>query len=249
MAAPKAVKKVASVVPPAKASREEALELIFAPLAQGDGFRFGAIGAPGSGKTHFMREVIAAALARHQVDLVVTHDVKMATPEFPGGTYVARPSSVFEYSEVERSRHLVFRGDPMSDDGACSVEEAAAIAKTLSRSGLRVLLNVGEIDNALSEGGRGWVAPSARWFSAQGRALRACLMWTGQQPKRTPDELHDQATAIAYFRLDARSIGYLNERLLLPAAMVEEIPRLERGRFVLYQPGLDWDGRIYPPGR
>jgi hypothetical protein len=84
-----------------------------------------------------------------------------------------------------------------------------------------------------------------RWFSSQGRVLRGCLTWTTQQPKRTPDEIFDQSTTIAYFHLDRRSANYLGGTLLLDEEMVEVISKLARGEFVLYQPGLEWNRKVY----
>lgn len=231
-----------SVVPPQE-GRGDPLELIFSPLRRGDGFRHGALGSPGAGKTVHAREVVARALELGLVDLVLTHDTKGAEPEFQG-TLAASIAEVAT-AELERTRHAVLRGDARRDI-ECSAEAVAVHGKSLAqREGLRVLLNVSELDNCLSDGGRAWEAPAVRWFSAQGRQLGACLLWTAQQPKRTPDEVFDQSTSIAFFRLDVRSANYLSNTLLLDERMVAELPRLGVGQYVLRIPGFEWDGRTY----
>jgi hypothetical protein len=235
--------KVASLLSPEKGSRADALATIFSPLERGDGFRHGALGAPGYGKTYHMNAVVAAALERDLVDVILTHDTKGAAPEFTGQCYVdvAQTSA----AELEQHRHAIYRGD-VRNDVDCHAEDVALLGKRLAQRGdLRVLLNIGELDNALTDGGRSWDAPTVRWFSSQGRQLRACLAWTNQQPKRCPDEIFDQSTTIAFLHLDARSSNYLGNTLLLDESMVSTLPKLARGEFVLWVPGLEWDGKVY----
>jgi hypothetical protein len=228
---------------PKAGSRDDALSAIFRPLEHGDGFRHGALGAPGYGKTFHMNVVVDAALERGLVDVVLTHDVKGATPEFSGRCYVR--VSETSGAELELARHAIYRGDVRTDVD-CHAEDVALLGKRLAQRGdLRVLLNIGELDNCLTDGGRSWEAPTVRWFSSQGRQLRGCLTWTNQQPKRCPDEIFDQSTTIAFLHLDARSANYLGNTLLLDEAMVGTLPKLARGEFVLWVPGLEWNGKVY----
>jgi hypothetical protein len=236
-----------SVSAPTKGTPDEALDLIFAPLKAGDGFRHYSMGAPGYGKTVSMRWVVAAAIERDCVDVVLTHDVKLAVPEFPDAVMVA---SVQDARELEAS-HINFRGDVMRDI-AVSVEEVAVVGKGLAQKGqLRVLLNVGELDNALSPGGKSWASPTAQWFTAQGRALKSCLTATIQQPKRTPDEVWDQATSIALHHHEERSTNYLVNTLELDPELVAILPKLDKFEFILRLPGGYWNRKVYrvaPPG-
>jgi hypothetical protein len=223
--------------------------VIFRPLERGDGFRHGAIGAPGYGKTHHVRRVVAAAIDRALVDLVLTHDTKSARPDFTG-TILRTPGELAARAgDLEATRHAVFRGDPLHQDEPLSPEVVAAGGRRLLRGGVRVLLNVGELDQALTEGGRSWAAPTVRWWSSQGRVLQGSLTWTTQQPKRAPDEIFDQSTSIAFFHLDARSANYLANTLMLDDRLVAELPRLDVGSYLLWEPGAEWSGRTYrdPP--
>jgi len=245
MAAPTERSKEPRVVPPKKGTRAAALDLIFRPLEEhGEGFRHGALGAPGYGKTYHQRAVIEAALDRDLVDLVLTHDVKGREAEFDGLELVTAAAAPAP-AAAEHHRHLVYRGDVLNDV-ECPAEEVALLGKRLlQKEQLRVLLNVGELDNCLTDGGRSWRAPTVRWFSSQGRQLRGCLTWTNQQPKRCPDEIFDQSTTIAFLHLDARSSNYLGNTLLLDADLVDVLPKLARGEFVLWVPGLEWDHLVY----
>lgn len=230
----------------APTSREAALSVIFAPLARGDGFRVGAIGAPGTGKTHFMRFVVDEAIRHAVVDIVFSHDVKGREPEFSGTLLHEVGEVAVKVAEAEQTRHLVFRGSPFADE-PLDPEIVGRGAQSFARGGMRVLLNIGELDNCLTDGGRSWKAPSVRWISSQGRKLGACLLWTTQQPKRTPDECFDQASTVVFFRTAERSANYLSGTLLLPSDMVAVLPSLQDGHFVLWTPGQPWDGQIYPP--
>jgi hypothetical protein len=236
-----------SLSAPTKGTPDEALELIFAPLKNGDGFRHYDLGAPGFGKTVAMRWVIASALERQLVDIVLTHDIKLAEPEFPDGVLLVDAQA----AHGQDAQHLVFRGDVRSDI-ECPAEEVALLGKRLAQQeNLTVLLNIGEFDNCLSDGGRGWTAPTVRWFSAQGRALRACLTGTAQQPKRVPDEVWDHASTIALHHLDERSANYLGNTMMLDPDLVAVLPKLAQFEFVVRQQGREWNHRVYrvaPPG-
>jgi hypothetical protein len=235
--------KGARALSPSPGESREALGLIFSPLERGDGFRHGAIGAPGYGKTYGLRYVIDEALERQLVDVVLSHDTKGSTAEFTG--LECRTVEDAAQAGQHDERHLVFRGDPY-EDVLVDVEDVALLGKRLAqKERLTVLLNVGELKDALTDGGRSWRSPTTLWFSAQGRSLRACLTWTVQQPKRAPDEIFDQSTTIAFHHLDARAANYLGGTLLLDEDMVSVLPRLDQGEFVLWQQGIEWNRRVY----
>lgn len=229
------------LVSPQKGESAEALGLIFAPLKKGDGFRHGAIGAPGYGKTYGLRKVLAAALEQDQVDIVLSHDIKGSEDEFPD----AHQCKTMGEAAGDHNPHQAFRGDPYNDQ-VVDVEEVALLGKhLLQKDRLRVILNVGELRDALTEGGKSWKSPTTLWFSAQARALKGCLTWTVQQPKRAPDEIFDQSTTIAFHHLDKRSANYLGNTLLLDENLVEVLDKLDNGEFVLWQQGIEWNRRVY----
>src|SRR2546423_537981 len=244
MATATTVQKVPGLVSPQAGTREEALALIFAPTKGGDGFRHGALGAPGYGKTYHVRQVIAAALERDVVDLVLSHDVKYRQAEFEG-IELTHVGAAADPAQLELRRHLVYRGDVRADV-VCEAEDVALAGKKIAQgSEIRVLLNIGELDDCLTEGGRGWRAPTVQWFSSKGRALGACLLWTTQQPKRSPDEIFDQSTTLAFFHHEERSANYLSNTLLLDEDLVRTLPQLAIGEFVLKVPAREWNRKVY----
>jgi hypothetical protein len=228
-----------------KGTRDEALSLIFAPTERREGFRHGALGAPGYGKTYHMREVVRVALDRGLVDLVLTHDTKGREAEFHG-TQLRTVDDAATAEELDRTRHAVFRGDPRAAI-ACDPQTVGDLALKLARSESpqRVLTNINELDTCLTDGGRGWNAPAIREIITQGRALELSQTWTTQQPQRVPNEPLDQSTTIAFFHLDRRAVNYLGNTLLLDEEMVALLPTLERGDFVLWVPGSDWNRKVY----
>lgn len=247
VAAAKAQPEQPRLVPPEKGTRDEALELILRPITKRrEGLRHGALGAPGYGKTFHMRALVDELLERDLVDLVVTHDTKGAEPEFEARQLV--DVAAFDGStpeQLEQSRHVSFRGDPRAGVD-CPAEDVAQLGRRLLvQSELRVALNIGELDQCLTEGGRSWQAPTVRWFSSQGRKIHGSLIWTTQQPKRTPDEVFDQSTTVALYHLDRRAANYLSQTLLLDEDMVAVLPALPIGDFVLWVPGLEWDRKVY----
>jgi len=222
--------------------------MIFSPLERGDGFRHGALGAPGYGKSHHIRHLIEEALEQKKCELAITHDVKGARPDFDG-VFVRQVADVGPHiEEIERRKHVVFRGDAVNDI-KCTAESVGAYAKQIARSGTPVLLNVNELDTCLTEGGRSWEALSVRWMSDEARSLKGSFVWTTRQPKRTPDEIFDQSTSISYFHLDRRAANYLGNTLLLDEDMVAILPKLAIGEYVIVQPGLEWNRKVYrdPP--
>jgi hypothetical protein len=240
VAAEAAQQEESRLVRPEKGTSAEALGLIFAPIERGDGFRHGAIGAPGYGKTYGLRHVINSAIEQDLVDVVLSHDVKGAKAEFDGHFCFA-----VDQAKESDYPHKVFRPD-WYKDLTIDVEDVAQLGKRLlQKEQLRVLLNVGELRDALTDGGRGWKSPTTLWFSAQARAIQGSLTWTVQQPKRAPDEIFDQSTTIAFHHLDRRSANYLGGTLLLDEEMVEVISQLANGEFVLWQQGIEWNRRVY----
>lgn len=238
--------KKRSVVP-AEARADEALDLIFRPLSRGDGFRHGAIGASGYGKTEHMRFVIEHALARGCADLAVTHDVKGAEPEF-AGTLLQEGSQLGNadvIAHAETTRHLVFRGDPAAD-APLSPEDVATGARLLLKGGIPILLVISELDNCLTDGGKAWTAPTVRWWYTQGRKLRGSLCWTQQNPRRTPDDTREQSTTVALLHCEPPAAAFLQGIMSLDDRVVVALPQLTPGQFVLWAPGgAAWDGRIY----
>lgn len=246
VAAAPARSEQSGLVSPTAGQWEEALGLIFEPMIErGEGFRHGAIGAPGSGKTFTLRAVVEEAIALGVVDVVLTHDTKStrARPDWTG--YFCDTVANCDPKLLEQHPHAVFRGDPLAGI-TCDIEDVAQLGQRMLRQEqLKVLLNCNELRPALTDGGRSWASPTTLWFSAEARSIQGCFCWTVQQPKRCPDEVFDQSTTIAFHHTGKRAANYLGGTLMLDESMVDVLPQLARGEFVIWQPEIEWNGRVY----
>lgn len=178
--------------------------------------------------------------------LVLVHDVK-AQPEYPNVCAFRNVAELEQLppEELATLSAACFRGDPFAGL-ICDPEEVAALALRLARLRLPVRLVVDETDNgAVTPGGRQLASESLRLCCTQGRAMGLSLCWSTQSPVRAPTELLDQSSAIKFYRLEHRSLVYLDERLRFSADMLEVIERLDVGDFVLHRQGFSWDHTVY----
>lgn len=192
-----------------------------------------------------IEEAIAGRLAGVAL-LAISHDDTKLDAQCPGAARVnpadlnARPLTDAE----DALGGVVFRGD-VYRGVVVEVEEVAAFALSLARRRHRTLLVVDELDRACTPGGKDLASTSLRTALTQGRALGLCVSWTTQSPARAPKEVLDQATSVGLFRVGPRALNYLDERLYFDKEMLEVVPNLQRGEFVLHRPGAPWDRTIY----
>ena len=225
-----------------RASGDEALASIFAPLPEG--WRHGWIGDSGTGKSFANKATIKAAIDRGL--LCVAHDDTSPFPQVEGAIretpdHLARQPLT---EDEDSTGAVVFRGN-VYRAVTVEVEDVAALAMGLGRRDLRVLLVVDELDRACTPGGQQLAAPSLRVALTQGRKLGLCVSWTTQSPQRAPKEVLDQATSIGIFRLGPRALNYVDERLYFDDDMLAVVPHLQNGEFVLFVAGRPWDRKIY----
>lgn len=235
----------------ARADLRAGLDAILAPTRslRPQSFAVGAIGVRGCGKTRLLKAIQAEALARGAIDLALVLDVKDPEPQFPGSIRVNTAHWQAHPLAPTDAPSVVFRGDPFAGI-ACSAEEVGAAALRLARvARLRTLTIIDELDQAVTEGGQSWEAPSVREIFTQGRSLQASIAYTTQLPHRVPAAAMDQATALALFRMDARSLRHLDGLLRFPAALERALPTLRTDDYVLWQTGSDWNAHVYslPP--
>lgn len=218
------------------------MALVFEPLTRrGDGFRVGALGNTGTGKTYALRRVVEVP-----GQLVLVHDVK-ARPEYPELRQFRTVAELEQLppEELAQLSACSFRGDPFAGVD-CDPEEVAALALRLARNRAPVRLVVDETDNgAVTPGGRVLASESLRRCCTQGRAMGLSVCWSTQSPARAPTELVDQSSAIMFFRLEHRALVYLDERLRFDAELLEVIEALPDRDFVLHRQGYPWDRCVY----
>lgn len=229
-------------------SAREALALITAPLASGDGWRHLWLGDTGMGKSQsMMRQLIAVP-----GQLVLVHDVKSARPEFPELRYFRNPAEMLAtpIDQVQSLSAAAFRGDPYAGI-VCTAEEVADVALRCARRRIPVRLVFDELGKAVSDSGRSLESPSLLTGFCEGRAMGLSIAVGIQNPQRIPGIVIDQLSSVGILRCGPRALNYLDERLLFDREMLDAVAGLQLFECVLHRPGFPWDRTIYrfPPPR
>jgi hypothetical protein len=223
-----------------RAHGDAAIEIILEPtIVDGEGSRHLWLGRTRMGKTFANKRLVEAVLTRGYADLSLIHDVKLPTPQYEGCIRESAAAFRAQPPGAADSAHVVFRGTIPP-----KVDDVAAVALELARAGLRVALTVDELAKATTAGGREWEAPHMRAALSEGGALRLSVFATTQIPQRLPTEALDLQGTIGIFAMDGRSLRYLERMDILPEAHAV-IPQLQRGEFVLWKNGEDWDHTVY----
>jgi len=233
-----------------RAPTAEGLAIVLANAAERKfGFRSFVTGAPGYGKTTLMAKLARAALDTGVADLVLVHDAKDPTPQYEGvvfptvGALVVAPPEQLARAVADG---VVVIHAPESIDPPDRVAEATL---TFSRNGFPTCAVIDELYDALrgpQTFAEGDVSPIPV-LVRKGRSLRASEVVSTQMPQTIPSVIFDLAETRVILCTDTRSLAYLADRLKLPDAMVEAIPRLEVGEFVVSQMGREWNHVIYGP--
>jgi len=215
---------------------QEAIQVITEPERKREGFRHGWLGTTGSGKTTSLKTFLRE-LERDRV-LTLIHDDTKLDAQYAGSVC----HSVRDAPDDATT--LVFRGDVFKGT-IVQPEYVAAlaieIAKT-TREPVRVLVD--EITRACSRGGMVLQSRSVHTILTQGRALGVSLLWSNQSPI-VPKELIDQSSTIAIGQLGPRALNYLDERLKFDPELLNVVPDLKQGQFVLSEQGKRWNRTIY----
>lgn len=193
------------------------------------------------GKTVGSRELVKLPGA-----LTLIHDDAKAQPEYSAiARYVAGPDELLAtpLEQLEQVSVVAFRGDVYAGQ-ECTVDQVATLAVTLARAHLPVRLVVDELDRAVSDGGRKLEAPALREAFVFGRAMGLSVICNVQQPQRMP-EIASQASSLGIFNLEAHAVRYISERFSVAPELLELVPTLAQGDFVIHRAGFPWDRTIY----
>lgn len=200
------------------------------------------------GKTYANRALIAEAIRRHLVDLVMILDDKGVAPQYEGAER-ANVGHLRRAPTAEAERVIVFRGHTMRTGEVCGADEVARAAFELAMlpAQPKVMVSIDELRRAASPAGREWRSAEVPRLFSEGGGIGVSVTWTTQSPQRIPLEAFDQTETIGIFRLRGRALGYLEE--YLEPELVRILPDLRQGEFVLYRASEPWDGRVYRLGR
>lgn len=230
-----------------------AADIMFAPLPD-EGPRIGVLGDSGCGKTELMRRLVAEYTQRMQSGLVLVIDDKEARAQFQGQERRDRQDLINRKPKPE-PRVIVFRGDRFSRaTGEVDPEDIAEIQWMLAQKGRPSLVVYDELDKAanMAMWKRG-DASTVRWAFIKGRSSGAASLWGTQETQAVPREAFNQSSCIAVFRMVGNPLRLLRERGYLeggvgdviPTLPGDELPRHQRGYFVLLRRGRPWDGKVY----
>lgn len=211
-------------------------------LARGWGWRHVALGASGSGKTFWLNRLMGHVAP--SVGLVLIHDAKDPVPQY-GGTVRARLSDLAT-QPPETNIVVIHAREPQH-----TPDDVAAAGLLLARECEQpTVVLIDEIYDALS--GRqafqsGTTGPLSE-ILRKGRSRGVSLACSTQIPQTLPTEILDLCDVLALFRMDARSLAYVDRTENLDPAAAAVVPRLAVGECILLRRGHDWDRTIYGPG-
>ena len=216
-----------------------------------EGTGVGTVGSPRYGKTYFLRRVHAAMLARGVADLVVIHDAKAAEPQFEGmvvkslADFVSRAGAqggVWPPTVVFHHANLLERP---------TVQEAASVAVAACEVGHKPCGCADEVVKA-TNGRQDWLKPDEGpcfypLIIREGGAQRISHTWGTQVPQQLPTECKVLTRTVAIFHCEGLAADAASEHFRLGSDGTDVLYRLERGQFVLFCQGRDWDRTIYGP--
>jgi len=221
-------------------------------VRHGEGPRVGFLGDPGCGKTEAMKRFIAAYL-RMCAGVVIIVDDKEARPQFEGQYFrdVAELEAAAKAGKLDpRVRSLILRGQPGAGvRGAVDLETVPRLQWAIAKQGRPSLAVYDELKKACN-GGQWLVNPSEIGYSfSTGRSSGVGQFWGLQQTLMVPADPFDNSTHIVVVRCVGNPVRLLKARgyceggveYVIPRLPGDELPKPQRGYFVLLERGRPWD--------
>jgi hypothetical protein len=235
----------------AAADGEIAAAEALASLRFGEAPRVGLLGDPGCGKTEAGRRLVNAYL-RASPGVVLVCDDK-PEQQYPGPVrrsvedLRARPTTPAD------GRVIVFKPDPFSR-AENDPESIADLQWKLATRKQPSLVVYDELDRAATAGQ--WKAGRdsyIAWALGKGRSAGAASLWGTQLTEKVPAEAFDCSSAILCFRMVGNPVRLLKQRgyceggadKIIARLPGDELPKQQRGYFVLLLRGRPWNGRVY----
>lgn len=220
---------------------QDALAIITEPERKGEGFRLGALGNTGKGKTFFIRRFVLEHPLLNGITII--HDDSKRNAQYENHQRASYCVPNFQ-AAPDDARVVTIRGNAQANEWV-EVDSVAGLALTMSRNNINTRLVVDELDRAITPGGKEFEGTNLRSCFTVGRALGLSVLWSTQAPQRAPREVIDQSTAIVLFQIGPRALNYLDDRLMFDGELLDVVPTLQVGEFVIYQQGMEWNRTIY----
>lgn len=248
-AAPRAAEETRAL---AHASTSRALEIFFEDaIADGEGFSVGCVGAPRFGKSYLLNQVIDAARTKGLADVVLIHDVKKAgKPQYEGAVCAGLDDFAANGERYANERVIVFNSTDWMRQP--TLDEVCEVAMAIHDDGMSVLVVADEVYKGTNGFGQ-WLPgrddkPALfPLFLREGTSQRISTAWTTQIPQELPTACKVLTRAVAQFHLESLAADAATEKFRLDADGPQVLRGLQRGEFVLYCQGREWDRTIYGP--
>lgn len=186
-----------------------------------------------------MRELLGVPGA-----LAFIHDDKSSVPEYPDHAKYFRHPAELQFLSAEQWAQMsaaAFRGDIIAGD-ICEADEVAAAALACARKQVPAVLVIDEWRRVPSGKGE---APNVEACIVTGRAMALSVAAGAQIPQAVGGVMINSASSVGIFRLGPAGLNYMRERLYFDDELLEVVPQLAVGDFVLHRSGHPWDRTVY----
>lgn len=225
----------------------QACDVIFAPLASGDGVRVGLVGDTGCGKSYAAHAIAEEYLRRSRGVLAVA-DSK-ADGGWPGDV---RASVDDLRMRPPGSRQIVFTPN-LNAGELLDLETVAQWQWALAARGTRNCVVYDELSDACDDGE--WldgVRMLPRAFT-HGRSRGISVVWGAQFAQLVPRQAWECSSVICCWRQYGNALAILKRRgyaddaaeRAIASLPGDDVPKAQRGRFVVLRRGRPWDGFFY----
>lgn len=235
-----------------RGTRAQAFAIVFEDaLADGEGFTFGCVGAPRYGKTHLLKEVLDQARTKGIVERAFIHDTKKpGVPQYDGAICSGVEQFVADGGRFDAELVVVFNGPDFLVQP--SVQDVCDVALASKQEGFAVAVVADEVYKATNGFGQ-FLEPAEGpalfpLFLREGTSQRISTLWTTQIPQELPTACKVLTRCVAQFHLESLAADAATEKFRLDKDGPAVLRSLQRGEFVLFCQGREWDRTIYGPG-
>lgn len=225
-------------------------------VADGGGAAIGACGAPQYGKTTLLKRVLDAMRAQGICQAVVIHDVKKAgIPQYEGAPCASLAEFMGSGDAYATESTIVFNGPDWRNP--IPLQDVCEVGIAVHEGGTRVAVVADEIFKGTNGRGDFLKGPKGEnnveapalfpLLMREGTSQGISTLWTTQIPQQLPTECKVLTQSVALFHLENLSADAACDKFRLDEHGRDVLESLQRGEFVIYRTGRNWDRTIYGP--